>query len=391
MERRSPTKCGRPWDEAPGTCRRSSSIRSSPRGFASFIRAACRGVGIWAMIFPFVVPLSTQRTLLGSGLSVLSLPIMAVRLARRARHARDAARVGAGHHRRHHDSLRDRGGDRSVRIANALPAHARARAREAPRQLSARGEDRRGRHGRGVAREASSSGAAGGDQAHPPGRAWRRRELAHRARSLRAGSAGHFGAELPALHRALRFRSDRRRHVLLRHGAPRWTQSARAGGALRAAARGARGVLAQAGLPLAGRRARPRHHPSRREAGEPVRLPPRSRSRLREGAGLWAREASRKQGADAAHHGRNRQRHAGVHGAGDGHRRSADRRSRGSLRVGMRRLLALDREAGLRGRQRDADAASPRARSARASLEAHRAPRPSRARRAHSRSAREGS
>ncbi len=46
------------------------------KGLRLFQQGGVSGVGIWAMIFPFVVPLSTKRTLLGSGLSVLSLPIM---------------------------------------------------------------------------------------------------------------------------------------------------------------------------------------------------------------------------------------------------------------------------------------------------------------------------
>jgi serine/threonine-protein kinase len=46
------------------------------KGIRLMQQGGVSGVGIWAMIFPFVMPLSTRRTLLGSGLSILSLPIL---------------------------------------------------------------------------------------------------------------------------------------------------------------------------------------------------------------------------------------------------------------------------------------------------------------------------
>ena len=83
-----------------------------------------------------------------------------------------------------------------------------------------------------------------------------------------------------------------------------------------AAAR-AGGAPAPAGLPLAGRGARARADPSRRQARQHLSLPPRPRVRLRQGARLRAGEVRsgridprHHQGLRGAHH-----RHAGLHGA----------------------------------------------------------------------------
>ncbi len=83
--------------------------------------------------------------------------------------------------------------------------------------------------------------------------------------------------------------------------------------------------------------------------------PVRAGVRFREGARLRPGEAGSQPalGRRAADGAGIRERHAGLHGAGDGGRRGGGW-PRGSLRAGLRRVLPADGDAGVRRRNRDA-------------------------------------
>jgi hypothetical protein len=226
--------------------------------------------------------------------------------------------------------------------------------RRADRQLPAGRTARRGRDGRGLARRARLARPPGGDQADPARRPGRRRRGSHDGgAAVRAGGAGHRAAPLPAHDHALRLRPDRRRCVLLRHGAARRDRPPGARRPLRPVAARARRARAAPGLPLAGRGARAGPCPSRRQAGQHLPLPAGHRGRLRQGPGLRPGQAHRPElGRAAPYPGGSDLRNAVVHGARGGPRRGA-RSARRSVRRRLRRLLAARRPDGVSRRHRD--------------------------------------
>jgi hypothetical protein len=198
--------------------------------------------------------------------------------------------------------------------------------------LLARAGDRARGHGHRVPRARRAAGAARRDQA---ARALAVRAARHAA-SLPARGA-HRGAMLSPAHRADTRGGGSRRPRGLRPGIRARRRDARGAGAParavaggRRAARGARGGLG------ARVRARPRRHPSRREARE---HPDRGGQPPRADRGLRHRAVRRSHANPGV--GRSR-RHGALHGAGTGRGR-ASRWARGPLRARGHALRQRDR------------------------------------------------
>ncbi len=157
-------------------------------------------------------------------------------------------------------------------------------------ELSAGGAAGQGWNGRGLQGHASDASPAGGGQAHTLGAD--RVELAQRGKShhrtIPAGSGSRRLTPLSAHHQSLRLRRLSRRHLLSRHGAPRWSRPGDADRAIWPGTGGAGGASAAAGLRVAGRSPHAGPGPPRHKAIEHFYLPHGAGCRLREGSRLRA-------------------------------------------------------------------------------------------------------
>ena len=273
----------------------------------------CVLILIYAMIAP-----STPRRMLVASLVAASLRSARLldRLAARWTATRTRLRV---HHLLADLCLRVR-----RRRAGACPAAPRpASARGAgSRELSAGRTARDRRHGRSVARGASSAGARCGDQAGAAGgaRRARRARSAGDAQAVRARGAGDRGLELAAHDPGLRLRHHAGRHVLLRDGAAHRPRPRVARPRIRPAAAEPRHLSPAPGVPLAGRCARARPRASRHQAGQHLCLPHGPRVRLHQGARLRAGQDAAggrtyPGPADAGDDRKHDAGHAGLHGS----------------------------------------------------------------------------
>ena len=172
------------------------------------------------------------------------------------------------------------------------------------------------------------------------------REQAGRGyRTLSAGSADHRAIDLAEHGPALRFRRERDRQLLLRHGTADRHGRRITGAAIRAAPSGARSGRAAPGVPLS-RRGACRGGPApRHQTAESFLVPVGSRFRCREGPGLWTRQIARRRGCPA-HDRRRSDRDTRLYATRACHGRGRRRAIRPVL-ARLRGLLDADRPRGI--------------------------------------------